>query len=59
MSGLPLYLSKHTFIDLPDSSTVELLVYGSPDLSFTQNSLIPNATINYIIKSECFKRNLS
>ena len=46
------------FIELPDSSKVELCLYGSPDLSFTQNSLIINASINYIIKSQCFKGNL-
>ena len=46
------------FIDLPDSSKVELLLYGSPYLSFTQNSSIINAYINYIIKSECFKGDL-
>ena len=46
------------FIDLPDSSKVELLSYRSPDLLFTQNSLIINASIDYIVKSECFKGNL-
>ena len=46
------------FIDLPDSSKVELLLYRSPDLSFTQNSSIINASINYTIKSERFKGNL-
>ena len=30
------------FIDLPDSSKVELLLYGCPNLSFTQNSSIIN-----------------
>ena len=47
-----------TFIELPDSSKVELRLYGSPDLSFTQNLLIINASINYIIKSQCFMGNL-
>ena len=46
------------FIDLPDSSKVELLLYGSPDLSFTQNPSIINGSINYIIKSEHFKGNV-
>ena len=46
------------FIDLPDSSKVELLLYVSPDLSFTQNSLLNNAFIDYVIKSECFTMNL-
>ena len=46
------------FIDLPDSGKVELLLYGSPDLNFTQNSSIINTFINYIIKSEGFKGNL-
>ena len=45
------------FIYLPDSSKVELLLYGSSDLSFTQNTSIINASINYIIKSERFKGN--
>ena len=43
------------FIDLPDSSKLELPRYVNPDLSFTQNSSIINATVNYIIKSERFK----
>ena len=46
------------FIDLPDSIKVELLLYGSPALSFTQNSSIIKASISYCIKSECFKGNL-
>ena len=46
------------FVDLPDSSKVELLLCGSPDLSFIQNSSIINASINFITKSECFKGNL-
>ena len=37
------------FIDLPDSSTGELLFYENPDLSFIQNSVIINASINYKI----------
>ena len=46
------------FIDLPGSIKVELLLYGSPDRSFTQNSSLNNASINYTIKSECFTMNL-
>ena len=46
------------FIDLPDSSKVELLLYGSANLCFTQKSSISNASISYIIKSDCFKGNL-
>ena len=37
------------FIDLPDSCKVELLLYGSPDLSFTQSLSIIDASINYKI----------
>ena len=47
-----------TFIDLPDSSKVELLLYGISVLSFTQNSLIIYVSINNIIKPELFKGNL-
>ena len=42
----------------PDSSKVELVLYGSPDLRFTQNSSIICSSIIYIIKSERFKGNL-
>ena len=51
-------ISVCKFIDLQDSSKLELLLYGSPVLSFTQNSSMINASINYIIKSERFKGNL-
>ena len=46
------------FVDLPDSGKVELLLYGSPDLRFTHNSSIINASINYNIKPERCKGNL-
>ena len=38
------------FVDLPDLSKVQMFLYGSPDLRFTQNSSIINASISYIIK---------
>ena len=46
------------FINLADYDKVELYLYRNSDLSFTQNSWIINASINYIIKFECFKENL-
>ena len=53
-----LVLTCKKFVDLPDSIKVELLLYRSPDLSFTQNSSIINASIKYITKSGRFKGNL-
>ena len=46
------------FIDIPDFSKVGLLFYGNHDLSFTKNSSIINASINYITKSKRSKGNL-
>ena len=46
------------FIDFSDSRKVELLLYGSLDLCFTQNLSIINASINYIINASrkiCFE----
>ena len=48
----------HNFADFSDSSKVDLLLYRPSNLTFNQHSLIINASIDYILKSERFKRNL-
>lgn len=49
----------HNFADLSDSSKVNLILYGSTNLTFNQNSsLVINACIDYILKSEFLKGDL-
>ena len=49
----------HNFADLSDSSKVNLVLYGSTNLTSNQNSsLVINACIDYILKSEFLKGDL-